>query len=250
MNRSRRLIGAGVALATALAATGCVRVHGDVEVYTDDTVEMTMEVAIADYVLAAQDIDPLTTLEDALGTDDLEADLEGLATRNIVLTMTDFHADGQTGIRLDMERVSIDDLTAAQIGKTNFTFGVYGASLVREGDIFIYEAPASELAPDLQEIAEDPLAAAAINFSITIAFPGDVIESSYGHVSGRYVTYSLNDVLLGEPLYIRANAVPTDDGLNPLFWIVPVVVFIAVVLIGVFIVAPRRRRVAATDSAE
>ncbi|WP_277207643.1 LppM family (lipo)protein [Isoptericola croceus] len=221
-----RLRTATVALLSAvglLALAGCLKMDMDLTLNEDDTVSGSFTMAFADQLAESMGMDP-QTLWDQAG-DEVASDLPDGATQEP-------YADGEyTGTTMSFTDMPLDELSGA---------GTDELSITRDGDEYVVEGT-MDMSDDTGQL--DSMAAGmagAFDVRIAVTFPGEVIESN-GTVEGSTVEWR---PAMGESteIYARGEA---NGGLGSggfPWWIVGVVVGLAVIALVVLLVVRNNRR--------
>ena len=196
--KHRKLLALFTSVVALLALTGCMRMHSETIINSDDTVSGTMIMAydvktFEDNGLTRDDI--LAMVEESEFTDDVG---EGY-------TSTTYDQDGYLGTKIEFSNIPLSEYASDD-----------GLSITRSGDEFIVEGDLGEATEDTEGIPQDMLDAIDVQFSIT--FPGGVIEQRGGTIAGNTVTWNLDVMNPGE-LYARgiagsggaAPVQPTDE---------------------------------------
>lgn len=187
--KARKLLVLITSVIALLALTGCMRMHEDLTLHSDNTVSgsiiMAYDVAVLEMSgMSEDDVDDLLAAE---GLDDLT----GAGDDSI--SVTEYREDGFVGYQMEFTAMPLEDLSSEA-----------GVTITRVGDEFIVEADYSAIETDLAAVPANMLA--SMDMRTTITFPGAVIEQRGGEVSGNTVTWVTNFSDLGE-VYGRAHAI-------------------------------------------
>ncbi|WP_084079397.1 LppM family (lipo)protein [Demequina sp. NBRC 110057] len=214
---SRSLV---LALVSALALTGCIRVEMNVTLNEDDTVSGDMLMAVE-----SGSGELLGVTDDEL-IDQMFGDVDSSFPDGEV---TDYAEDDYIG-----KQVSFDEQPFSALD-----FDSDELSITREDDEYVVEGALSvgEEAGDLSDLPSEA------SMTLSLTFPGEVTETN-GELddSGRTVTWDLID----GPETIEARGGATADGSFPL-WIVLVVGLALGVGAGIVLVVVTRRRAGAQE---
>ena len=183
--KHRKLLALFTSVVALLALTGCMRMHSETIINSDDTVSGTMIMAydvktFEDMGFTRDDI--LEMVEESEFTDDVG---EGY-------TSTTYDQDGYLGTKIEFSNIPLSEYASDD-----------GLSITRSGDEFIVEGNMGDSTEDTEGIPQDMLDAIDVQFSIT--FPGGVIEQRGGTIAGNTVTWNLDVMNPGE-LYARGIA--------------------------------------------
>jgi len=207
-----------LSLVAALALGGCIRYNVDMSISQDNTASGTIVIAVqkgvGQQMGVASDQDALTQLfgESPFGPN---------------FTPKDYKDGDWVGKSYTFSAVAITDL--ADLASI-FT-------VTRDGDVFSVDGAGAPVTAD--EKKQLPSGAES---SLSITFPGDVIESN-GTAAGKTVTWNLFDMT--EPVHATAKATGAGTGSSIPAWILLTGISALVILIGgavVIVVLTRRRR--------
>ncbi|MCR6712079.1 MAG: hypothetical protein NVV57_05020 [Demequina sp.] len=177
-----RIAALGLAVAAALALSGCMRFSADLTVKADNTVDGSYVVAIEKGSGAAMGGSDVSVSQGLFDDSGLQDSFERSWTHP-------YTKDGYSGVE-----VTFRDEPLASFAPTDDRFGI-----TREGDEFVVSGKASSTDSDQAADAGD-----TPQMTVTIAFPGPV-TSSNGTIDGNTVTWNLVD---GPPtLEARASAI-------------------------------------------
>lgn len=230
-----------IASLTALALSGCMRLYANNTIYGDATVSGDVTFGFSDSFIALSGEDPDSFVSSMTESPDF-AELEAqLAQVGSTLVIEDYREDGFTGFTMSISRTSID-----QLNLLNAQSGGGPVEVTREGDYLVYHQDGFEAGvptgdPSVDALLEDPAIFDSIETLTTVTFPGDVISSSVGTIDGATVTYTLQDLLEGGDIDIKAWAVPHSSGL-PTVAIVCIGAGLLLVGVAVAMAAAKRRR--------
>lgn len=173
---------------------GCLRLDMSLQIRADDTVD---GVAVVAYSVELLDIPAFAATEPPV-TDDLFDDFESGSVR------TEPFDDGEyVGTRYVFTDVDLVDFDSGPSGASEDSLG-----LRREGDYFLVAGSLDMRAPEDSGLSGVPMTgpADAFDLSITMSFPGAVLQSN-GEVSGETVVWELR---FGErnDLFALASAGP------------------------------------------
>lgn len=230
----RRLRSAVVAVLAAvglLALAGCMKLDMDMTLSADDTVSGSMTVAFSDQLAETMGMDP-QELWDQAG-DQVASDLpEGSSQEP--------YADGEyTGTTVTFADMPLEELSGT---------GTDELSITREDDEFVVQGTMDMTDDTGQMDSLPPGVADSFDVRIAVTFPGEVLETN-GTVEGSTVEWR---PAMGESTEIFARG-EASGGLGSggfPWWIVGVVVGIAVIaLVAVLVVRSNRRSRAADGTA-
>lgn len=231
-----RLRTAAVALLAAvglLALAGCMKVDMDMTLSSDDTVSGSLTMAFADELATSMGMDPQELWDQAGG--EVATDLPEGATQEP-------YADGEyTGTTMTFSDMPIEEMSGA---------GTDELSITRDGDDYVVSGT-MDMSDDTGQLNSLPGdVAETFDVRIAVTFPGEITDTN-GTVDGSTVEWR---PAMGETteIYARGGA-ESDSGLIPgvgdvgggdgfPWWIVGVVVGLAVIaLVAVLIVRNNRR---------
>lgn len=222
--KSRKVLALITAVFALLALTGCMRMHEDLTLHSDNTASGSIIMA---YDIAVMEMSGMSEddVEDLLSAEGLD-DLTGMG--DDAVSVTEYREDGFVGYRMEFTEMPLEDLTSEA-----------GITITREGDEFIVEADYSAIEADLQAVPANMLA--SMDMKTTITFPGAVIEQRGGEVEGKTVTWITNFSDLGE-VYGRAYAIEGAGSGAPVLLIGVAAVLLLLVLLGIVIFLVLRGR--------
>ena len=245
----RRLRQGAVAVAVAVALSGCVKVVADTTVHADDTYSQEIVVAANQEALAqaaAQGgADVPVDLLGAADSDQPFADLTQQYPDSI--TVEEYREDDLEGVAISVDRLPLSEFETAANAATA-SAGV-NATLVREGDDYVVTLVTTDVpAFDQAGAAGGNLSAleSAIEFEIIYRFPGQVTEASAGEVKGNQVTLGLSDILETQDIRIVAGADPSINWGPLLQWGLIALGFIVIIGGAALLVLQDRRKRHAT----
>lgn len=183
--KHKKLLALFTSMVALLALTGCMRMHSDTIINSDDTVSGTMIMAydvktFEDMGLTRDDI--LEMVEESEFTDEIG---EGY-------TSSTYDQDGYLGTKVEFSNIPLAEYA-----------GEDSMSITRNGNEYIVEGDLGEATEDTEGIPQNMLDAIDIQFSIT--FPGGVIEQRGGTIAGNTVTWKVDVMNPGE-MYARGIA--------------------------------------------
>ena len=252
MTRTVSKIAAAAVASVALA--GCIRLDTNITIAEDGTADATSVFAVNELLLELAAIDAGTgdelNFDELLGDGGMVAGIEEASEeQGLDVEIRDYDQDGYVGLEIAYEGIDPTDLAAQSA-----SFGVTTEqSLVREGDFFILTQGAFDASGldglggdfdgmdgggfgdelggfgDLGDL--DPTELFEITLSVT--FPGDVVESSMGRIEGNTVYIDGDELLSGEELYIKAGAVAPFDWTG----LLTTVGIVLAVLVGLALIA-------------
>ena len=225
--KSRKLLALITSVVALLALTGCMRMHEDLTLHSDNTVSgsiiMAYDVAVLEMSgKSEQDVDELLAAE-GLG------DLTGAGDDSA--SVSDYRDGGYVGFKMEFTELPLEDLASES-----------GISIIREGDEFVVEADYSAIEADLAAVPANMLA--SMDMRTTITFPGAVIEQRGGEVEGNTVTWVTNFNELGE-VYGRAHAIEGAGGGVPVLFIGAGLVLLVLLGTVIFLLVRGRKKPAA-----
>ncbi|WP_407319388.1 hypothetical protein UQW22_03135 [Isoptericola halotolerans] len=222
----RRLRAAVVAVLAAvglLALAGCMKLDMDLNLSEDDTVSGAMTVAFSDQLAETMGMDP-QELWDQAG-DEVASDLpEGSSQEP--------YADGEyTGTTVTFADMPLEELSGT---------GTDELSITRDGDEYVVQGTMDMTDDTGQMSSLPPGVADSFDVRIAVTFPGEVVETN-GTVEGSTVEWR---PAMGESTEIFARGEASSGGLGGGFpwWVVGVVVGLAVIALVVFLVVRSNRR--------
>ena len=225
--KSRKLLALITSVVALLALTGCMRMHEDLTLHSDNTVSgsiiMAYDVAVLEMSgMSEEDVDELLAAE-GLG------DLTGAGDDSV--SISDYRDGGYVGFKMEFTEMPLEDLASES-----------GISIIREGDEFVVEADYSTIEADLAAVPANMLA--SMDMRTTITFPGAVIEQRGGEVEGNTVTWVTNFQDLGE-VYGRAHAIEGAGAGAPLLLIGAGAGLLVLLGIVIFLLVRGRKKQAA-----
>lgn len=230
--KSRKLLALITSVVALLALTGCMRMHEDLTLHSDNTVSgsiiMAYDVAVLEMSgMSEEDVDELLAAE-GLG------DLAGAGDDSV--SISDYRDGGYVGFKMEFTEMPLEDLASES-----------GISIIREGDEFVVEADYSAIEADLATVPANMLA--SMDIRTTITFPGAVIEQRGGEVEGNTVTWVTNFKDLGE-VYGRAHAIEGAGAGAPLLLIGAGAGLLVLLGIVIFLLVRGRKKQAGAYPAE
>lgn len=236
MNIKRKAALVAVAVAT-LVMSGCVKIHTTVTLHSDNTVDQNIIMAVDPSLLEGQ--------EDTFNAEALNADVPAeFKDRVTVKDYTD--SDGKRGIDMTVKGITFEELAdggafGGDGDPTAAVLGGEGPTYVREGDIFIVTYPVS--ASDAETGGMDPsMMADMLDVKFKFQFPGDVIETTKGTIDGNSVTLSAKDLMTGDDVVIRANAVGGGSGSFLVWILVGVGVLVLAGAVALILIASKKKQ--------
>ncbi|MFV2143750.1 LppM family (lipo)protein [Isoptericola sp. G70] len=220
-----RLRTAVVALLAAVglfALAGCMKVDMDMTLSDDDTVSGSLTMAFSDELASTMGMDPQELWDQAGG--EIASDLPEGATQEP-------YADGEyTGTTMTFSDMPIDELSGA---------GTEELSITREGDEYVIQGT-MDMTDDTGQLESLPGGVAeSFDVRLAVTFPGEITDTN-GTVDGSTVEWR---PAMGESTEIFARG-EAGGGFGSGFpwWIVGVVVGLAVIaLVAVLVVRNNRR---------
>ncbi|QDB80428.1 hypothetical protein FHE66_00270 [Georgenia sp. 311] len=165
-SRARRGLTALVLLPLLLVLAGCFRLDMGLTINEDDTLDVSMEVA---------DLSGMATRDD-LDCADLESEITD-APADVEFTVEEIEdEDGNLGCRMVATGAPIDSMTGD------------GMSIEKVDDTYVFTFEGDETGMDTGSM-EDMPAGMEPEVSISVTFPGEVIEAD-GEIDGNTVTWS------------------------------------------------------------
>jgi len=202
-----RVARVAVTLVAVAALAGCARFTSVNSFGPDNTV--TQDTILALNADAASqlgvDLDDLT----AASLLDTAADaFPGIDPSKV--TVEDYTEDDRTGVHIIARDLTLDEFNAAASGgASSIASGLSTPMTVtRDGDTYVVTIPADE-SRDLSQVqggSSIGLIANAIDFSITLEFPGPVKSATAGEVDGKRVVLGLEDLLTPDEIVIKGQA--------------------------------------------
>jgi hypothetical protein len=225
-SRGRRRLRTAVVAASAavglLTLAGCMKLDMDLDLSEDDTVSGSMTVAFSDQLAETMGMDP-QELWDQAG-DQVAGDLpEGSSQEP--------YADGEyTGTTVTFADMPLEELSGT---------GTDEMSITRDGDEYVVQGTMDMTDDTGQMSSLPPGVADSFDVRIAVTFPGEVVETN-GTVDGSTVEWR---PAMGESTEIFARG-EASEGLGGDFpwWIVGVVVGLAVIALVVVLVVRSNRR--------
>ncbi|MCK0117652.1 hypothetical protein MWU57_11480 [Isoptericola sp. S6320L] len=221
--RLRTAVVALLAMVGLLALAGCMKVDMDMTLSEDDTVSGSLVMGFSDELATSMGMDPQQLWDQAGG--EIASDLPEGATQEP-------YADGEyTGTTMTFTDVPIEELSGT---------GTDELSITREGDEYVV-AGTMDMTDDTGQLDSLPGGVAdAFDVRLAVTFPGEITDTN-GTVEGSTVEWR---PAMGESteIYARGDA---GGGLGSggfPWWIVGVVVGLAVIaLVAVLVVRNNRR---------
>lgn len=207
MNRWRLAL---LAAAATLMLTGCLRFSADLTLDPDNTVSGEYVVAVKKGTGEKYGMSDTEMAQEIWGDYPKAGALSGAS-------IGDYDDDGYVGVR-----VSFADQPLEVFAPRDDEWGVE-----RVGDEFVVSGPSNAVPQDAAgDVPDGELTAALADarFTVSVTFPGDVLESN-GTADRRTVTWQLRDA--PPELSARGSAIAPPDRASPLAWIA-----VAVLLAG------------------
>lgn len=205
-------------LVAVVALSGCIRYNVDMTLSQDNTASGTIVIAVQKGVGQQMGV---ATDQDAL------TQLFGESPFGPNFTPKDYKDGDWVGKSYTFDAVAITDL--ADLASI--------FAVTRDGDVFTVDGAGAPVTDD--EKKQLPPGAES---SLSITFPGDVIESN-GTISGKTVTWNLFDMT--DPVHATAKATSNGSGSSIPAWILLTGIAALVILVTgavVIVVLMRRRR--------
>lgn len=212
-------------LVALLALSGCMRMHQNFELHSDDTVSGTIIMA---YDLASAEAQGMTRedLVSGLDTDGLTAGQEGS------VTAAEYDQDGYVGYELTFNHTEL-----GQLGSDT------GVVIQREGDEFLFSA---DLGGSTDTSMLDQASLDRLDVKISVAFPGPVLSQEGGVISGNTVHW---DVDFSGEVVISARGSAVEGGSEANTLTIVLVGVGLIVVLGALLLVVRSRRAGGTGAA-
>lgn len=163
----RRRILALLMLPVVAVLAGCFRMDMGITINSDETVDVSMEI-----------VDQSGMFLGAAGQGSC-SDLDQGAPADLDYSVEEFDEDGDPGCRLVVNGAPLAELQQGD-----------GISITRDGDVYTFELEGDDtgMMGELGDLSGAGSAAPQVSLSVT--FPGEVIEAGGGEVDGNTVTWS------------------------------------------------------------
>lgn len=190
----KNLLAVVLSLVVLVGLSGCLRMHQDLVLHSDNTVSGTM--------IMAYDLE--SALAEGLTREDL---MSGMDTESLVesqggtVTAAEYDQDGYLGYKLTLNNTPLETLGADT-----------GVVITRDGEEFTFAVDLAELTTGI-EFDQATLDILDVRFSVT--FPGSVLAQEGGVVSGNTVSWTAE--FTGDEVFsARGSAVADSGGLSGL----------------------------------
>lgn len=213
----RRRLRALLLLPVMAVMAGCYQMDMDFTINSDDTVDFTLEFVDSEGLMATEGI----TCQEFQEMFDASAPADFDGEYNV----EDFESDGNMGCRMTLTGAPLDDMAGGD-----------GMGIRREGDLYIFELEGDPSA-DMGDLGG--LGFNEPEVSISVTFPGSVVDAGSGQVSGNTVTWTGVETLVQGA---RATG-EADDGGSSTLLIVGIVVGIVVIgaVVAIIVVSSRKK---------
>jgi hypothetical protein len=229
----RRSLGALIlALFTALALTGCIKVDLSMTINENDTVDSDVVIAFANTFAHELGMTP----------DEMWQAVSGQLGENMPegTTVEPYAEDGFTGSRITLLSQNIADMTDV---------GGEELHVVREGNEFVFTGH-MDLTGALEGRPVDQEDLDAMDVSLSVTFPGAVTDAN-GDIDGNTVTWHPAP---GEITDFQARGSALADGsssgIPTWVWAVAAVAVLAIIALAAFLILSRRKEGEAIDDNE
>jgi len=212
---ARRGLKALLLLPLLLVLAGCFRLDMGLTLHEDDTVDLSMEVADLTGMMARSDM-PCSDLEDVSGAEDME------------VTVEEIEEDGNVGCRMVASGAAIDSMTDG------------GMTIERVDDTFVFEFDGDETGMGDPAALEDMPAGMEPDVSISVTFPGEVIEAD-GEIDGNTVTWTGLEAFTAGGSATGSATGGGAGGVSTAVWIVLGVVALLAIAALIFFITKRNR---------
>ncbi len=247
-----RLGTAALFAAIVVALAGCMRMEVDTQIYSDNTMDMSMVVAMDESLVNAAGEGANPILEQ-YQTPEFTDQMDSLG---VTYHVTEYHQDKYVGATITFDRAPLDKLQATG-DAAGSALGVESGSLVRDGDYFVYTVPVSSVSDSLEGsgYSADQLAD-SFEYTVAVTFPGAIVEHSAGQVvdDNQFVLDFTDLTTATDDIVVRAWAIDGKGigglGLSPLvLGVIGAAVLLAIAAVVVVMLA-RRRAAEGDDNGE
>ena len=249
---------AAIAL-TALLLTGCVRIHADTSIGSNDTFSQAVIIAFTDAAASQVSQQAGVNLDDLTGGLRDSAELKGLQAKYPdQISIEDYTDEDLNGIEVTITDLPLSEFNGAASQLTS-GLGV-SASIERMGDEYVVTM-AAPAAGGRQESGsgDDPLGGldlgslglsganlaalgSSIDVEVTYTFPGLVTEASAGDIDGNTVTLGVSDIVGGDDIRIVGGASDQIDWWPFVKWALIIAAFASVIGGATLLVRQDKRR--------
>ncbi|WP_324649341.1 LppM family (lipo)protein [Georgenia sp. H159] len=219
-SRVRRGVSALLLLPLLLVLAGCFRLDMGLTITEDETVDVSMEVG---------DLTGMATRED-LDCSDLESEI-GDTPEDVDFTVEEIEDDeGNLGCRIAATGAPLDTMTGE------------GMSIEKVDDTFVFSFDGDETGMGDTSGMEDMPAGMEPQVSISVTFPGEVIEAD-GEIDGNTVTWSGIEAFAtgGSATGYAAGSGGGAGGVSTAVWVVLGVVALLAIAALIYLISRKKR---------
>jgi len=215
--RARRGLTALLVLPLLLVLAGCFRLDMGLTINEDETLDVSMEVADRTGIATRDDLDCA----------DLESQLTD-APEEVEFTVTEIEDEDGIGCRMEAIGSPIDSMSGE------------GLTIEKVDDTFVFAFEGDAAGMDTGSL-EDMPAGMEPQVSISVTFPGEVIEAD-GEIDGNTVTWTgIEAFSTGGTATGEATGSGVAGGVDTWVWVVLAVVALAAIAALVFFITKKNR---------
>lgn len=215
--------------ALALFLTGCMRMHVNVSINPNDTVDGEIIMAVSDEAVEGFGISPQDAWNDMAADADMPDEFD----------YSDYAEDGYTGGRYTFSEMPISEWSAGDTADD--------LMIVRDGDEFVVTGVLDLSDGDSEELPGMEEIFASMDVRMSFTFPGEITEAS-GDISGSTVTWTAT---YGERLVMSARGPASASAADvfPWLWVGLGVGVLAVAGVAAALLAKNRKKASTADLA-